>query len=327
MKRNINFIILFFFFIYVSFYGCASYEPKPLPEIMPEFATYSETIENVTFACEALSQEECEKYFDRNIIENGYQPLHITIANNSEHPILFSPKGVSLPVIPPDEVAEKCHTSTAGRATAYGVGALFLWPLIIPMVVDGSKSYEANLKLDEDFSEKNIDELVIDPHTKHNGVIFVATEDYQESFSVKLIDRETQQNLEYHVEGLEGHFFLDEASENQSNPATRTALSNANVDPTEPWTGIWAVEGEIDTAGTWGMKQRGKKVISTKDSTHEFEGRVRRNQLKGKITINNSATVPPYPFDVKMSADGQSFKGTLTGWDSRTHHIKGQRIK
>ena len=327
MKRNTNFVILFYFFVYVSFYGCASYEPKPLPEIMPEFATYSETIENVTLACEALSQEECEKYFDRNIIQNGYQPLHITIANNSDQHILFSPKGVSLPVIPPDEVAEQCHTSTAGRATAYGVGAVFFLPLVIPMIVDGSKSYEANTQLDEDFSEKNIGELVINPQTTHNGVIFIATEDYQESFSLKLIARETKQNLEYHVEGLEGHFFLDEASENQSNPATPTALSSANVDPTEPWTGIWAVEGQIDTAGTWRMKQRGKKVKSTEDSYYQLEGRVSRNQLKGKIANNNIPSIPPYPFDIIMSADGQSFKGTITGWGSSSYHIKGKRVK
>ena len=62
---------------------------------------------------------------------------------------MFSPEGLSVPVCSPEEVADKCHTSTAGRATAYGVGALFLWPLAVPAIVDGVRSHEANVKLDK----------------------------------------------------------------------------------------------------------------------------------------------------------------------------------
>ena len=68
-----------------------------------------------------------------------------------------------------EEVAKACHTSTAGRATAYGVAALVLWPFAIPAIVDGVKSHEANKELDKDFNEKNIEQMVINPHTTHNG--------------------------------------------------------------------------------------------------------------------------------------------------------------
>ncbi len=218
MKRNIYYFILLLFFVLVSFYGCASYKPTPLPNLQPEFATYSENIENVTLAAKALSKEECKKYFDRDIIGNGYQPVIMTIINDTNKHILFSPEGVSLPVSSPEEVAEKVHTSTAGRATAYGVGALFLWPLLVPAIVDGVKSSQANTQLDRDFSEKNIGQMVINPYSTHNGVIFISNEEYQESFTVKLVDRETRQKLEYYVKGLEGHFSLEEASSDQSNP-------------------------------------------------------------------------------------------------------------
>ena len=217
MKLNTNFVNLLLFATLVSFYGCASYEPKPLPDLEPEFATYYENIDNVTLGCKTLSKTECEEIFDRYIIGNGYQPLLITIRNETDKEIAFSPDGVSLPVSSPDEVAEKCHTSTAGRATAYGVGALFIWPLAIPMIVDGSKSYEANTQLDQDFSEKNIDNTVINPHSSHTGVVFIPNKEYQESFTVKLIDRETKQKLEYHVEGLEGHFSLEDIPSDETN--------------------------------------------------------------------------------------------------------------
>lgn len=212
MKRNIYYFILLLFFLLVSFYGCASYKPTPLPNLQPEFATYSENIENVTLACKALSKEECKKYFDRDIIGKGYQPVLMTIKNDTNRYILFSPEGVSLPVCSPQEVAEKCHTSTAGRATAYGIGALFLWPLAVPAIVDGVKSSKANTKLDRDFSEKNMEQMVINPYTTHDGVIFISNKEYQESFTVKLVDKETRQKFEYYVKGLKGHFSLEETS-------------------------------------------------------------------------------------------------------------------
>ena len=216
MKRKIIYFILLPFFVLVSFYGCASYKPTPLPKLQPEFATYSENIENVTLACKTLSKKECKKYFDRDIIGKGYQPVLTTIINDTDRQILFSPDGVSLPVCSPQEVAEKCHTSTAGRVTGYGVGALFLWPLAIPAIVDGVKSSKANTQLDRDFGDKNMGEIVIDPHETHNGVIFFSSKDYQESFTIKLIDKETRQKFEYNVKGLEGHFSLEETSSEQS---------------------------------------------------------------------------------------------------------------
>lgn len=216
MKRNVDYFILLLFLVFVSFYGCASYKPTPLPNLQPEFATYSESIENVTLACKTLSKEECKKYFDRDIIDKGYQPVQMTIVNDTDNAILFHPDGVSLPVCPPEEVAEKCHTSTAGRATAYGVGALILWPLAVPAIVDGVKSSQANTQLDRDFSEKNIEQMVINPYTTHNGVIFISNKDYQESFAVKLVNRETKQKYEFYVKGLTGHFILEETTSDES---------------------------------------------------------------------------------------------------------------
>jgi hypothetical protein len=210
MKRNVLYFINLFFFVSVSLYGCASYKSKPLPNLQPEFATYSENIENVTLAFKALSKKECKQYFDRDIIGKGYQPVLTTIVNETDRHILFSPDGLSIPVCSPQEVAEKCHTSTAGRAAGYGVGALFIWPLVIPAIVDGAKSSNANTQLDRDFSEKSMGQMVIGPHATHNGVIFFSNKEYQESFTVKLLDRDTRRKFEYSVTGLEGHFSLEE---------------------------------------------------------------------------------------------------------------------
>jgi hypothetical protein len=233
MKRSFYYIIFLLLFGLVSFYGCASYKPTALPDLQPEFATYSENIENVTLACKALSTEECKTYFDRDIIAKGYQPVLMTIVNESNRSMLFSPEDVSIPVCSPQEVAEKCHTDTAGRATAYGIGALFLWPLVIPAIVDGVGSSEANTQLDRDFSEKNIQQLVINPYSTHNGVIFFSNEEYQDSFTVKLVDKETRQQLEYSVKGLDGHLSDDTGKDiEQSTKASDQPEEEQKLAPT-----------------------------------------------------------------------------------------------
>ena len=203
MGRKIIYFILVLFCVHSILYGCASYKPAPLTSLQPEFAPYSETIENVTLACKPLSREECKRFFDRDIIDKGYQPVQMTIVNDSSRYILFSTQGISLPVCSPQEVAEKCHTSTAGRASAYGVAGIFIWPLLVPAVVDGVGSSQANTKLDRDFNEKNMEQMVINPYATHNGIVFFSKSEYQDSFFVRLVDKETTQKFEYHVKGLE----------------------------------------------------------------------------------------------------------------------------
>ena len=202
MQRKIIYSISILFGFHSILCSCASYKPAPMSSLQPEFAPYSETIENVTLACKPLSRAECKRFFDRDIIDKGYQPVQITVVNNSPKYILYSNQSISIPVCSPQEVAEKCHTSTAGRATAYGVAGIFVWPLLIPAVVDGVGSSQANTKLDQDFNEKNMEQMVINPYSTHNGVVFFSKTDYQDSFFVRLVDKETTQKLEYHVKGL-----------------------------------------------------------------------------------------------------------------------------
>jgi len=53
---------------------------------------------------------------------------------------------------------------------------------------------------------------VIDPHTTHNGVIFISNENFEESFSVRLVNRNTGKDLNYQVKGMQGHFSPNDIS-------------------------------------------------------------------------------------------------------------------
>ena len=95
------------------------------------------------------------------------------------------------------------------------------------------------------------------------------------------------------------------------------AFSPAKVDPTEPWTGVWRVEGSRMVGGIWGMKQSGRIVKSTEDSYYDFKGKVRGNQLEGKIKGDFDLY---RNFVIKISSDGLTFEG-----QSGTHHLRGKR--
>ncbi len=112
---------------------------------------------------------------------------------------MFSLNRISLSAARPEEVAEKVHTSTVGRAAGYGVGALFLWPLAIPAIVDGIKSSDANDALDNDFSAKVAHDQVIFRHSHFNKIIFVPVNEYQPAFKVTLIEQDSNKPKIFNV--------------------------------------------------------------------------------------------------------------------------------
>lgn len=136
-----------------------------------------------------FNKSDCKKYLDRDVISEGYQPVQLFIQNGSDKDYVFSLSRVSLPTARAEEVAEKAHTSTAGRATGYGVAAVFLWPLAIPAIIDGVKSSNANEALDNDFSAKAAHDQIISHHSHFNKILFVPVNEYQPTFTITLVEQ------------------------------------------------------------------------------------------------------------------------------------------
>jgi len=138
--------------------GCASYNALSLNGLSSDFFVHPSTSakkDDVVIAAKAFNYMDCKRYLDRDVLQKGYQPIQLYIQNNSDKSYSFSLNRITLPYVSHEEVAAKVHTSTVGRVLAYGIpGVLVVWPLIIPAVIDGMKSSEANELLDNDFSAK-----------------------------------------------------------------------------------------------------------------------------------------------------------------------------
>lgn len=173
--------------------GCASYDSQPLSSLTLETALPSRGKGEVVAVAKTFDKSECKRYLDRDVIAEGYQPVQLFIQNDTDKSYYFSLNRMSLPFARSEEVAEKVHTSTVGRAVGYGAAALVIWPFAIPAIVDGVKSAKANENLDVDFSMKTARDQTIVPHSHLNKIIFVPSGQYQSQFTVTLIDQQTNE--------------------------------------------------------------------------------------------------------------------------------------
>ncbi|MBW2437629.1 MAG: hypothetical protein JRF29_10145 [Deltaproteobacteria bacterium] len=130
------------------------------------------------------------------------------------------------------------------------------------------------------------------------------------------VANDVAEDLREQIESL-GYVVQPKTMPQKATETPVATFSPAKVDPTEPWTGVWLVDGGRLMGGTWGMKQSDRIVKSTEDSYYEFKGRVRGNQLEGKIKGDYGQY---RNFVITLSADGLEFQGK-----SGSHHLKGKR--
>lgn len=180
--------------------GCANYNASSLTPLSSLGALRSAHNPAVLVSWRAYDKEDCQTYLGRNILAEGYVPIQMTVRNDSDDPMYLSTENFNIPLASPLQVAEKVHTSTAGRVAAWGAGGLVLWPLLIPAVYDGIKSSEANSSLDADYQSKALKEQTIGPHTTFNSVVFVPKEQVNQHIEMYLTNERTHEKLIFPME-------------------------------------------------------------------------------------------------------------------------------
>lgn len=181
MKKSPIYIALIFLT------GCASYNASSLNSV-----SIDTPANDVVIAAKAFDIADCKKYLDRDVISKGFQPVQLYIQNNTNKSYAFSTDRVSLATAKSHDVATKVHTSTLGRVMGYGAAAWLTFGILaIPAIVDGIKSSNANQALDTDFYMKTAHSHTILPHSHLNKIIFIPANEYQSSFTVTLLDVES----------------------------------------------------------------------------------------------------------------------------------------
>jgi hypothetical protein len=188
MKKAISLVLLCVFFVQ----GCATYRAGVLPS--KDVFTYDNRQEkdNLYVAANILDIKETKRIFQFDLQSKGVQPIYIVIDNRGKQTYEFSKANLNKNALSSQEVAEKCKFSTVGRATTYGIAGLFIWPLLIPAVVDGVGSANANKRIEDDYAYKEItDKARIQPNGMLTGVVFVEKMKPGEDFTMRLLNMET----------------------------------------------------------------------------------------------------------------------------------------
>ena len=191
-KKRATTVIGFICLITLS--SCASYNAYALSNLSSSIIVHQNRGEekiSVRGVAKPFNKSDCIKYLDRDVISAGYMPVQIYIENNSSTAYIFDTERLSLCCAHVEEVARKVHTSTLGRIAVYSAGALVIGPLLIPAIVDGIKSADANKALDVDFLIKSAQNQTLQPYSHINKIIFVPVEAYHPNLSVTLIDTNT----------------------------------------------------------------------------------------------------------------------------------------
>lgn len=189
MLSNRHLSLLFVFAGLACLAGCARYKAEPLGKAVVQGAAAPKS--RVSFAYHVFTKNDCKRYLGCDALAKGYQPILITITNNTRQYFRFSRDNISLPTVPTVKVAHRMHTKTLERSMGYGVPGIVLWVLIVPALIDGLRSYVCNYKLDQDFAQKELTDQLIGPFGTANGVIFVSKDKFLENFTLSVIDAET----------------------------------------------------------------------------------------------------------------------------------------
>ena len=193
--------------------SCASYKARPLDTLSFNLEA---PLDNVYTSCKAFSKEDSNRYIGKNVLSHGYQPVQISIRNDSNDPFYLPVNGISLPIVDPEIIAKELEYSTAARTVAMTgagfVGAnliaipsmLLLGPLgvLVPLatlvaapVVTGVKSSQANQQMEQDYNKKGVKDVYISPHTTINMLLFVSEDQYHPNFTITLRNTRTNDTL------------------------------------------------------------------------------------------------------------------------------------
>jgi hypothetical protein len=141
----------------------------------------------------AYTAQESKQYLKENLLSKGYQPVQISIQNNSAYPIGFGDLSVDLPFVSGSEVATQLLKDTIPRAIGFKVASFFFWPFLVPSTIDTFIVYKNQKKLRHDYAAKTVKayEEILPPYSTLTRVLFVKQSDYKPDFTVSLQDKET----------------------------------------------------------------------------------------------------------------------------------------
>lgn len=152
---------------------------------------------NVAFSKEAnglrvtvkkYSAGESKEYLDRNLMKHGYQPIQVTVENNTTRAYRLAQDGISQPSASPGKVASSISKKALPRSIGLKIASFFFWPLMIPSTIDGIHMLKTHAQMKKNYTAKAVKEESeeIAPYSTVSRVLFVPKDEVKDALTVTL---------------------------------------------------------------------------------------------------------------------------------------------
>jgi hypothetical protein len=178
-----------------AFFCLYDFGLSPFPLLSPKWER------GLFVTSKAYDQEESKKYLNRDLLSRGYQPIQITIQNNTSSSFYLSTDSVNLPQEATGTIVRKVMKPVLARSIGYKVAGLLFWPLMIPGTIDGIKTIHSYSKLSKEFAAKAVksqDEMLL-PYSTIQRVLFVAQKEFRNAFVLTLVDQQTGRTQDFEM--------------------------------------------------------------------------------------------------------------------------------
>lgn len=169
-----------------------SFDQKALASLETSASAFSKEAQGLTIIAKKYTPQESKSYLNRNLLNVGYQPMQVTVQNNTAEAFTFSLDGISQITAPVNKVANSVTKKALPRSIGLKVASFFFWPFMIPSTVDGIHLIKSHKKLKKDYLAKGVKEMSeeIAPYSTFHRVVFIPKKELRDTLTVTLFSKE-----------------------------------------------------------------------------------------------------------------------------------------
>ncbi len=185
-------------FLLILVAGCSTKQAQASPGDI-----YNEKRDGIELCVKRLSGPESHRQFGRDLVDLGYQPIKITILNDSDDQLLIRASSIDLEHVSAKQVCQGTERSVLGLLSgpAY-LSVFFAWPVLAPVIGAGvwlsacNKSVKSKIR-EKFFGEDKVVELL--PYEQLSRYVFVPTNTPTERFNLYLFKRQEKMYVPFTV--------------------------------------------------------------------------------------------------------------------------------
>lgn len=154
----------------------------------------------IVLSIKPLTPEESEKYFQNDLKDLGYQPVQVTIENQSQDPYQIEIDSINVEMATAKQVAKAAKRSSIPGSIGFKVAGFIFWPFSIAGAFHGLQSIKAYDQFKESLEVKMIKEETVAPYTIMNRVICIPVSSSIDYLEISFVNQSTLEMKKFHID-------------------------------------------------------------------------------------------------------------------------------